>query len=164
MLVGENELRHYGVLGMKWGVRHDRKRSGAGSKRKAEAKRAPTPKSTAKAKVPLSEAGGKRAASKVSQMSDAELNRQIRRLQQEREYNRLTNEVRKPRRTAAKNMAAATAKSAASNVASALTSAAIIMALSRAFDSTHSKDLAELGEMTVAGLRNKAGVGKKKQR
>ena len=35
-------LEHYGVLGMKWGVRHDRKRSGSAQKRASSASKSKT--------------------------------------------------------------------------------------------------------------------------
>lgn len=37
-----NYLQHYGVLGMKWGVRHDRKRSGYAKKRTSSASKSKT--------------------------------------------------------------------------------------------------------------------------
>lgn len=37
-----NYLQHYGVLGMKWGVRHDRKRSGSAKKRASSASKSKT--------------------------------------------------------------------------------------------------------------------------
>lgn len=35
-------LAHYGILGMKWGVRHDRKRSGSAKKRASSASKSKT--------------------------------------------------------------------------------------------------------------------------
>lgn len=37
-----NYLQHYGVLGMKWGVRHDRKHSGSAKKRASSASKSKT--------------------------------------------------------------------------------------------------------------------------
>lgn len=37
-----NYLQHYGVLGMKWGIRHDRKRSGSAKKRASSASKSKT--------------------------------------------------------------------------------------------------------------------------
>ena len=70
-----NELYHYGVLGMKWGVRRNRSRSGGSHKKR-----------------PMSDDA--RDASmikkkKVSQMSNAELRKLNERTRLEQEYSRL---------------------------------------------------------------------------
>ena len=70
-----NELYHYGVLGMKWGVRKDRSRSG-GSRRKRSMSDDARDASTIKKK-------------KVSQMSNAELKKINERTRLEQEYSRL---------------------------------------------------------------------------
>ena len=70
-----NELYHYGVLGMKWGVRRDRSHSG-GSRRKRSMSDDAREASTIKKK-------------KVSQMSNAELKKLNERSRLEQEYSRL---------------------------------------------------------------------------
>ena len=70
-----NELYHYGILGMKWGVRRDRSRSG-GSRRKRSMSDDAREASTIKKK-------------KVSQMSNAELKKLNERSRLEQEYSRL---------------------------------------------------------------------------
>lgn len=76
-----NELYHYGILGMKWGVRRSPSQLGhkVGIKRKK------------KASEPVHE-DYKKAHSKksVSSMSDAELRNRNNRLQMERQYAQLT--------------------------------------------------------------------------
>lgn len=71
-----NELYHYGVLGMKWGVRRDRSRSGGGSRRKRSMSEDAREASKIKKK-------------KVSQMSNAELKKINERTRLEQEYSRL---------------------------------------------------------------------------
>ena len=70
-----NELYHYGVLGMKWGVRRNRSRSG-GSRKKRSMSDDARDASTIKKK-------------KVSQMSNAELRKLNERTRLEQEYSRL---------------------------------------------------------------------------
>lgn len=67
----EDYLLHYGILGMKWGVRRDR-RSGSSS--------------TGKKRF--------RKRESVKDLSDQELDRRIKRLRKEQEYNRLRNQGR----------------------------------------------------------------------
>lgn len=72
-MINEEELMHYGVMGMRWGVRRASKRSG-GSKK-----------------------GKKKKASQQPQMkrrmSNKELNARVKRMQLEKQYRDLTNEL-----------------------------------------------------------------------
>lgn len=70
-----NELYHYGVLGMKWGVRRDRSRS-SGSRRKRSMSDDAREASVIKKK-------------RVNQMSNAELKKLNERKRLEQEYSRL---------------------------------------------------------------------------
>lgn len=71
----ENELYHYGVLGMKWGVRRYRSRSG-GSRKKRPSSQDAREASAIKKK-------------KLNQMSNAELKKLNERSRLEQEYSRL---------------------------------------------------------------------------
>lgn len=84
-----NELYHYGVLGMKWGVR--RSPSQLGHKIRIKRKKKPS--------EPIHE-DYKKAHSKksVSSMSDAELRNRNNRLQMERQYAQLTQRRAKERK------------------------------------------------------------------
>ena len=72
-MINEEELMHYGVMGMRWGVRRASKRSG-GSKK-----------------------GKKRKASQQPQMkrrmSNKELNARVKRMQLEKQYRDLTSDL-----------------------------------------------------------------------
>lgn len=68
---GQNELYHYGILGMKWGVRRYQNKDGS-----------------------LTQAGKRRY--NVSDMSDQELQSRINRVRMEQEYDRLTRVEKKP--------------------------------------------------------------------
>lgn len=77
-----NELYHYGVLGMKWGVRRDRSRSG-GSRRKRPSSQDSREASAIKKK-------------RLNEMSNAELRKFNERTRLEQEYSRLNpNAVKK---------------------------------------------------------------------
>lgn len=96
----EDYLVHYGVLGMKWGVRKSRSNSSSGSKRKKLTK-----KVTSKVSKIYSNSKKKRKAKKlekarekkfkkekkkrISQLTDAELNKRIARLELEKKYKNL---------------------------------------------------------------------------
>lgn len=87
----DNTLIHYGVRGMKWGVRRYQNKDGsltpAGRKRYAGdggTSGTAKPKSTA-----TSSSSGRK---KVSEMTDDELNRAVRRLQLEQQYRQLNPE------------------------------------------------------------------------
>lgn len=86
--MGENVLAHYGIRGMKWGVRRYQNKDGsltaAGKKRySGDGGNAGTTKST------TSSSSGRK---KVSEMTDDELNRAVRRLQLEQQYRQLNPE------------------------------------------------------------------------
>lgn len=87
----DNTLIHYGVRGMKWGVRRYQNKDGsltpAGRKRYAGdggTSGTAKPKSTA-----TSSSSGRK---KVSEMTDEELNKAVRRLQLEQQYRQLNPE------------------------------------------------------------------------
>lgn len=76
----QNELFHYGIKGMKWGVRRTEAQLA-----RARGERLPS-ENNRKAGVSKSSSSAKK---KVSEMSDDELNRAVRRLQLEEQYRRL---------------------------------------------------------------------------
>ena len=84
------ELMHYGVLGMRWGVRRSRPSSGgskAGSK-KGKTDDSSDPKKTAKTE-------SKPKKRKLSEVSDEELSKRIKRLENEKRYLELTRDNQK---------------------------------------------------------------------
>ena len=90
-------LAHYGVKGMKWGVRRDRSGSGSSSKRQSNVSDAPsTSKKPAKKQEDLSRYSDDKLASKVFEkkgldaLSDAELSRLTKRMQLEQSYRELS--------------------------------------------------------------------------
>ena len=75
-------LEHFGVLGMKWGVRKDRSGGSNGGKQTRKEKKAEK-----KAKKRAERVKNK---NKISKMSDTELRQKINRLQMEKQYTQLT--------------------------------------------------------------------------
>ena len=79
-----NELMHYGVLGMKWGVRKARKASSKASKNKSKS-------SSIDNKESYSEDYKKAHIKKsIKSMSDKELRDRLNRLNMEKQYNQIT--------------------------------------------------------------------------
>ncbi len=111
----ENYLIHYGVKGMKWGVRRRKNKTSNGRRSSKKYKREETRKVRT---------DRKKASRNRRNLSDKELNDRIRRLENEKKLKKLTDEDLKPGRTAVKNFMKANGKRLASGLAGVGISAA----------------------------------------
>ena len=94
--MNQNELYHYGVTGMRWGVRRYQNRDGtltkAGKKRVAKLETQYTAL-TGKSLHKTSSSSSKQRRKTVSEMSDDELRKAVNRLQMEKQYKQLVSET-----------------------------------------------------------------------
>ena len=116
-----NELYHYGVLGMKWGVH---RKSSSSSKNS---------RSNKSADQVIKEKRKKVSAAR-RHLSDGDLKKAIERLQNEKKLKDLTDENIAPGRTAAKRVITQIGKSAITTAGTAVATYAIKAAMEKKFD------------------------------
>lgn len=121
-----NELYHYGVLGMKWGVRKSRPSSSGSSKGKKKSKE-PSPDLEAKSKR-KSDLKSRRT------LSDEELKKKIERLKMEREFKELTKEDISPGEKFASEVMSSAGKKVLTAAAAGAMAYAIKVAMTKEFD------------------------------
>lgn len=118
----QNELYHYGVLGMKWGIRRGSNKSFTGSrKRKSNLDR-------------IEKAERKSSLKKRRNLSDADLKKKIERLKLEKEFKNLTEEDISPGRKYVKEIMSSAGKKALTVAAAGTMAYTIKAAMTKEFN------------------------------
>lgn len=130
-----NELMHYGILGMKWGIRRTPEQLGRKSKSNSKENEKYNSKNSKKITKSSSNSSSKKS---VKDMSDAELREKINRLQLEKQYKDLTKSDAQSSK--AKAFVADVLEKSGKNVATQLTTYVIGTAVNKAFKSVFDDD------------------------
>lgn len=109
--MNNNELQHYGIKGMKWGVRRSRAQLGYSSSPRKPKKQAQKASSKPQRKV----SSKQQRKDAMKKMSDAELRSRINRIQMERQYMQLTAAEMSPGKKFIKDVVTNAAKQTVTN-------------------------------------------------
>lgn len=139
-----NELVHYGVRGMKWGVRRYQNKDGsltaAGRKRYSED--GPDSASSAKTKSSKGKVSSSASAKKsVSEMTDDEIRQKINRLQLEKQYRDLTKSSEAPKTNRGRDFVQRVIERSGENIATQLTTYVMGKAVNKAFSDIFKEDV-----------------------
>lgn len=132
----ENQLTHYGVLGMHWGIRKDNYTSGYIPKGKRKQERAAKKKEAAEKKQRLKELK-KETTKRPKQMTDEELRKAINRLELEKKYKDLNSR----QISEGKRLAADILKNSARNIGTQLGTYVMGKAINEAFRDIFGEDI-----------------------
>lgn len=131
ILTSNGELYHWGVKGMKWGVRRYQNKNGtltaAGKKRRKSQQKELSPNK--KERI-----ARKKDLKNRRTMSDAELKKKIERLKMEKEFKNLTNEDIRPGRTYVKEIMSSAGKKTLTIAAAGALAYGVKAAMTKEFD------------------------------
>lgn len=154
--INSKELKHYGVVGMKWGIRRDRLNRAAGAKASSTGRKARGEES---ARTKVKRSSGAKPKNTFSnkpdnrRMSDAELRNKLNRLNMEKQYKELTATPKS--KSFVKELLAEQGKSAVRQITTRAVSVGVQMALEKAAGSASGGNKDFLEAMAKSGQSKK---------